>query len=360
MRKPHLLVAISSHGFGHVAQVAPVLQALRDRIPELRLTLRTAVPRTHLEARIGGCFELQMASDDFGMVQTSALDVDMAASAQRYREFHEAWSMRLSAVTEALGDAAPDLVLADVPYLTLAAAQGAGIPAVAMCSLNWDSIYGHYCGHLPEAEGIRAQMRAAYASAQVFLCPAPSMPMPLLENTRAIGPIATRGCNRRDQIARLVGLGSDEHLVLVAMGGIDYRPPMESWPRLPGVRFVVVRDWKVQREDVVVLESLAMPFSDVLASCDALLTKPGYGSFVEAAAAGVPVLYVRRGDWPEEAALVHWLCAHSVAVEISREDLRTGCLASALNHVFSQPRPVPVATTGTQESADILNQMLRR
>ena len=42
-----------------------------------------------------------------------------------------------------------------------------------------------------------------------------------------------------------------------------------------------------------------MNFADLLASSDALLCKPGYGSFVEAASCGVPVLYVARPDWPE-------------------------------------------------------------
>ncbi|MGE0080495.1 MAG: hypothetical protein AB7U81_04300 [Thiohalomonadaceae bacterium] len=360
MSQPHLLVAISSHGFGHVAQVAPVIHALRERIPDLRLTLRTAVPRTHLEERIGGRFELQAASDDFGMVQTSALDVDVAASAQRYREFHEAWPARLAATTEALAGAAPDLVLADVPYLTLAAARRAGIPALALCSLNWHDIYGHYCGHLPEAAAIRAQMRAAYAGAQGFLCPTPSMPMPALANARAIGPIAARGRDRRADVARRAGLACGERLVLLAMGGIDWRPPMESWPRLPGVRFLVPRHWRVQREDVLELEALEMSFSDVLASCDALLTKPGYGSFAEAAAVGVPVLYVRRGDWPEEPALTGWLHGHALAVEVSREDLHAGRIASALERVFASPRPAPVAATGVQEAAAIVARMLER
>ncbi|MFA5531269.1 MAG: hypothetical protein WDA11_11445 [Thiohalomonadaceae bacterium] len=359
MSRPHLLVAISSHGFGHVAQVAPVIHALREHLPELRLTLRTAAPRAHLEARIGGRFELQAAADDFGMVQTSALDVDVAASAQRYREWHSAWPERLKTVSADLAHCAPDLVFADVPYLTLAAAQHATIPALALCSLHWEGIYGHYCGHLPEAAAIRDQMHAAYAGAQAFLRPAPSMPMPDLPNTRAIGPIAARGVDRRGEIARLVGLVRDERLVLVAMGGIHYRPPMERWPRVPGVRFVVARRWCVQRSDVVTLESLNMGFSDVLASCDALLTKPGYGSFAEAAAAGVPVLYVRRGDWPEEPALTAWLHTHGRAVELSREALHAGHIAPALERLFAAARPAPVPATGAQEAADIIAGLLK-
>jgi len=40
----HLLVDISFHGFGHLSQTAPVLNALRRLIPDLRLTVRSAAP----------------------------------------------------------------------------------------------------------------------------------------------------------------------------------------------------------------------------------------------------------------------------------------------------------------------------
>ncbi len=360
MKHPHLLVAISSHGFGHVAQVAPVIHALRACLPELRLTLRAAVPEAHLAARIGGAFTLQRARDDFGMVQTSALDVDLEASACAYRELHTDWDARVAAVAEEIADAAPDLVLADVPYLALAGAARAGIPAVALCSLHWEGIYRHYCGHLVEAAAIRRQMLEAYASAQQFLRPAPSMPMPELTNTRAIGPIATCGVNRRTELDARLGVSPDERLVLVAMGGIALSLPMESWPRWPGVRFVAARAWGVGRDDVIELESLDMPFSDVLASSDALLTKPGYGSFAEAAVAGVPVLYVRRGDWPEEPALVAWLHGNTHAVEVTRPDLLAGRLGTALETLFAMPRRAPVAADGAREAATIIAEILRK
>ena len=59
--------------------------------------------------------------------------------------------------------------------------------------------------------------------------------------------------------------------------------------------------------DAVVLESLPLNFSDLLASSDVLLCKPGYGSFAEAACSGIPALYVNRPDWPEAPALIEWL-----------------------------------------------------
>ena len=40
----HLFVDISSHGFGHLAQVAPILTALRAQLPALQLTIRCGLP----------------------------------------------------------------------------------------------------------------------------------------------------------------------------------------------------------------------------------------------------------------------------------------------------------------------------
>ncbi len=49
---PHLVVSISGHGFGHVAQTAPVLNRLHECMPQLRITVRSNVAAKHLRSRI--------------------------------------------------------------------------------------------------------------------------------------------------------------------------------------------------------------------------------------------------------------------------------------------------------------------
>ena len=39
-----LLATISAHGLGHLAQSAPVLNALRRRVPQLDLTVASTLP----------------------------------------------------------------------------------------------------------------------------------------------------------------------------------------------------------------------------------------------------------------------------------------------------------------------------
>jgi hypothetical protein len=85
---PHLLVDISSHGYGHISLTAPVLNALLHRMPELRLTIRCAAPRELLAARIAGEFEHIQRATDFGMVMENAMVVSVEQGAAAYREFH--------------------------------------------------------------------------------------------------------------------------------------------------------------------------------------------------------------------------------------------------------------------------------
>ena len=356
----HLLVALTAHGFGHVAQTAPVINALRRRLPKLRLTLYTALPHGFLVNRFDGGFTLVPRPTDVGMAMKNALEVDGAASALAYQHYHRDWQQVLAEEVRLLSSHSPDAVLANVPYGILAAAAKTGIPAAAMCSLNWADIYRHFCGTLPGAATIHQQMLDAYRSARVFLQPAPSMPMGDLDNRIAIGPIARLGNDRRGEIRRRLNLADTARLIMVSLGGVPTRMDLNAWPLLPNVHWIVPAAWDPQRPDTVAFEALAMDFVDVLRSADALITKPGYGNFVEAACNGVPVLYAPRHDWPEEACLVEWLRRFGRCRAIDREQLQQGNFAAALQELFALPPRAPVAPSGIDEAATYLSALLNR
>lgn len=357
---PHLVVDISFHGFGHLAQIAPVLQELRARLGKLRLTARSTIAEPVLRSRLGEDLRVIRVSKDVGMRMASALDVLPEDSTTAYRLFHRDWTDTVRREAQDLEALSPDLVVANVPYLTLAAAALARIPSVAMCSLNWADIYHHYCRMLPDSPGIHDEMVRSYLQADLFLQPSPHMPMENLPRRKSIGPVAQMGMNRRDEMAQRLGIHAKERFVLVGLGGIATRLSVERWPVLPDTRWLVPGDWQVERCDCSSLESLDMPFLDVLASSDVLIAKPGYGAFVEAACHGLPVLYVARKDWPEEPYLTAWLHQYGRALEASRRDLETGQFASALEALLEQPAPAPVRPTGVDETADILVEHLNR
>jgi len=355
----HLYVALSGHGFGHLAQVAPVLNEWRRRWPRARLTVQSALSETVLRRRIGGEFAVIAGAADFGMVMVDALAAKVPESLTAYRAFHREWTERLAWQEQRLREASPDLLLADIPYLTLAAAARLRIPALALCSLNWADILAGYVQDAPDLAALREPMLAAYNSAAAFLQPAPSMPMPGLTNAQPIGPIAALGRDRRLEINRRLGLQGNETLLLMGLGGVDMRLPLENWPALPGVHWLTPPAWDVARVDMTSWAALDdSSMLDLIRSCDVLFTKPGYGAFTEAACNGTRVLYVARDDWPEEPWLSHWLIEHGNAVKISRQQLATGDLAEPLAALLAQPARPPVVPTGVSATADWLDRVL--
>jgi hypothetical protein len=358
---PHLFVALSSHGFGHLAQVAPVLNELRQHLPDLRLTLQSSLPAAVLSSRIAGALEYISEASDFGLLMTNAMDVEPAESLAAYRAFHAQWDAHLAHQETLLAGLKPDAVLADVPYLPLAAASRLGIPAVALCSLNWADVLKSYCSTAPDLVSLRGTMLDAYNSASVFLCPAPSMSMPDLVNVKAIGTIAAIGQERRTRVNTCLELSGEEILVLVGLGGITFRLPMECWPEIPGVRWLVSATCGVKRSDILYRESVTeLTFIDLLCTCDALLTKSGYGSFTEAVCNGKPVMYVKRHDWPEEPGLSRWLTEYGNAVEIDRERLKSGDLWEPLQRLLAQPRKPTLFPSGIAMAVDYLKNCLER
>ena len=340
----HLFVDISSHGFGHLAITAPVLNALAEIAPNFRLTIRSALPAAKLQQRIKAPYTLVASSTDLGYVMIDATHIDLAASAMAYRQAHANWSARVADEARFLANLKPDLVLTNVSYLPLAGAAAASIPALSLCSLNWADLFDHYFDSLPWAKPIHAEMLAAYRSALAFLRVTPGMAMEALNNVRPVGPIVTLGSHHD------LGLNGDK-AILITMGGISHRLPVGNWPRRPGMRWLVPAEWNCRHPDAIASESFGLDFTDLLCSVDAVITKPGYGTFTEAACNGTPVIYQRRENWPEQDCLIDWLKNNGRCLEIEADLLQTGQLASALAAILDQsPRPAPLAE-GIDEAA---------
>ena len=288
--KKRLLVALSSHGFGHFGQVAPVLQSLAKQRSDIEVVIKTGLPEKILSARLKIPFRYVNHTADFGMCMSSGLDVKVQESVAKYGELHSNWKENLAAEKNVIAARTPDLVLANIPYLTLAACQDMGIRSIALCSLNWAQIVAGYARDTDQDDSIFQQMLEAYNAANVFLNPAPSMPMPGLHNLKAIGPVALVGTNRRKEINEQYGLSSRQRLVLIAPGGIPTEIPLQLWPHDADIRWITSWKSEVERDDVIPFERLGLSFSDLLASVDAVVTKPGYGMVAESVCNGVPVL----------------------------------------------------------------------
>ena len=373
MTAPHLLVDISAHGLGHLAQTAPVLAGLRQRYPTMRLTVQSALPRERLARRIAEPFEHIQAASDFGFVMHNAVDIDYAASAARYVAEHHDWPQRVAEAADALCRIKPDLIFANAAYLPLAAAAKVGLPVIGMCSLNWADLFSHaFADEIDTNEDlvirVHREIIDAYNAARVFLRVTPGLPMGSLRNRRDIGPIAQLAPNltsapdyrrqERMKLAQLLGLNPDQRWLLIAMGGMDFRLPLENWPLIRDTQLLCPLAWAVDRPDTRAFDppGTDLPFTDLLALVDAVLTKPGYGTFVEAACNGVPLLYVPRDDWPEEEHLVAWMHQNARCAAVERSALFVGDIGECLDRLLGSAPPscLPLPS-GISDAVDMIS-----
>ncbi|OGI70131.1 MAG: hypothetical protein A2W18_15535 [Candidatus Muproteobacteria bacterium RBG_16_60_9] len=354
----HLLVALTSHGYGHAAQTAPIVNTLRRDRPDLRLTLRTDLPRPFLATRFQGAFDIVPAPGDFGLAMESALAIAFDASAERYARLHTDWDRQVEAEASALQRLKPDLVIANISYLVPAAARAAGIPAITLCSFTWAQIYAHYFSARPEAAGVLAQMHAGYASAGLTLALEPRMPLDDLPGYRPIGMVAKRSTADPRVLRTHLGLATTTRLVSLSLGGIDHALDLGNWPHDRKMHWLVPKAICPRRADMTAQEDLPFSFTDLLASSDAFITKAGYGSFTEAACNGIPTLYVPRPDWPEEPCLLEWMSANGLVRPLSLAALRDGSVRDELDRVWQLPRPAPVTPEGIATAAAIIDPLL--
>ncbi len=356
-----LVFCISPHGYGHASQTAGVVNGLLEHNPNLDIVLKTTLPPHFIKERFHPHVKVFPKIIDFGMIMASSIDVLSKESWQQYATIHAHWETHVQREYNELASLKPQLIISNIAYVCLEAAYRLNTPSVAMSSLNWADIFEHYCHNYPDAQAITQQIRSAYNRSHTFIQFTPCPPMTWLQHASPVSPITRLGNNLRDAINREFGLSRQARLILIGLGGIAMRLPIETWPLKKDTYWLIPDDWAIQRDDCIPLSRIKHSYIDTLCSVDALITKPGYGTFSEAVCNQVPFLYVSRGDWPEEPFLEAWAKSFGNAAKLSRQDLYTGNIHAALEHVLNRKMSTPPPTAeGAREAADIILGLLKK
>jgi hypothetical protein len=358
---PLIWCSISGHGFGHAAQMLPVLNELCHRVSGLRAILRTMVPPWFFDGRLTMAWEVSPAEQDIGCVQHGPLTIDVDATWAAHQAFHAEWEGRVLQEVAVIRHAAPDLVVSNISHLAVEAAARAGVPAVGLCSLSWDGVLEPFLDPEGPARSAQAEVvrriRQSYGFADLMIRAAPGIPLSAFKKVVDIGPIAQPLAPDPARVRRAIGAGAHEQVVLVSFGGIMLDAlPYDRLERLTSYQFIVSGPVPAGSRRVHSDASIPVSFGTLLASADMLVTKPGYSTVVEAVAQSKSVVYVRRYNFVDEDCLVAYLHRYGRAVELSAADFASGRWDTALNGVSrtSQPSETAPPATGAAEAAVIL------
>jgi len=340
----------------------PVLNALGRLLPGLHAILRTTVPASFFQNRLMIPWELSPIQQDIGCIQDGPLTIDVEATWREHERFHSTWNDRLHQEVTAMKAAQPDVVLADTPYLALAAGKAAAIPTVALASFTWDLILSDFVAPPSiDKAGLLHSIRQSYAQADIALRITPAPKMDVFQLINDISPIAEPAAPTRRQLATVLALSPGERTVLVGFGGIPITSlPFANLEQLTGYRFLFDGPILPDSTRFVSTHSLPFSFKSLMASVDIIMTKPGYGTIIEAVELQQPLLYVRRYNFADEPPLVDYLDRYGRGVELSAADFVRGRWEPGLQQVWASPAPswpAPSPTGGAEGAALIAQQL---
>lgn len=365
MKAPQVLLALSAHGYGHLSQVAPVINALREAVPNMQLSVQGNFPKAVIGRRIEGEFELYCEPADVGCAMHSPSEIDWSTTQSWYQQFHANWDRHLAKEVKLLQDLKTDLIIADVPYLPLAAARKLDIPSVAYSSLNWVDILLENPPVAAALEHEIEQMRLAYASADYFIQPEPGIPTSWLAqygNTQSlqIDPVAATPKQRSAELKKTLQLDDNAKLILIGLGGIPGSHTAEQWPQLPQVHWLVDTDNLSGRKDIHPSSDLGWSYPDLVGSVDLVVTKPGYGTFTEAARCGVPVLNIARDLWAETPFLIQWLEKFVAFKTVSLKQTLNGEIGEEITALLVQGHRAGMKSSGVEQAVELLLSLIKK
>jgi hypothetical protein len=358
---PSIAYFITAHGFGHASRAAAVMEAISERLAEVRFELFTTTAKAFFKNAIGESFGYHAVQSDIGMVQISPLEEDLTATCDqldRLLPYDPEWIEHLATQLNRLNCR---MVICDIAALGIEVARLAGIPSVLIENFTWDWIYEGY-----STKQHRLRPHITYLTNLFRRVDHHIQTVPLCHRTDSailIPPISRKARSSRCQIRKRLGVPEGEPMVLVTMGGVPDQFEFLSKLPMDLSCYLIVPGADVRSADhekVILLPTHSCFFHpDLMAAADALVGKAGYSTICEAYQCGTPFGYIRRSHSPESAALESFIKEHISSIAIDQASYATGGWIDYLPEFLSLPRDPKRAENGADAAATYITTLLQ-
>lgn len=354
---------ISSHGFSHAARACAVMEAVRQRQPEVRFELFTEVPSWFFVDSLGPKVGHHPIATDFGMVQINALEEDLEATAAELKQWIPFRSRRIEELKRRIEALGSELVICDIAPLGLAVARQTGLKTLLIENFTWDWVYRHYAADLPTLRPIADYLEKTFALAdrriQTEPCCKPA------RGAQRVPPMSRQPRTERREVRERLGVPPNANLALVTMGGIEwsYSGIETRLARVGGSGFWLVipggsRLPRISDQLVLLPHRSDFYHPDLVHAADTVIGKLGYSTLAEVYRAGIPFGYVPRPEFPESPKLERWIKKNLPHLRIEAESFTSGRWFEEVSKLLGLPKREEPAPDGSEEVAEVILEVL--
>jgi hypothetical protein len=332
---------ISAHGYGHGVRSCSIIQSINELYPYLTVHVVSELPSSFLSNQIDlSRNTVRAESFDVGMMQIDSIRVDVPSTLTKVAQFYSRREERVAREAAFLEQQGIDLVVVDIPALPVEAAARVDIPRLAIGNFAWDWIYSEFVPQDAAWQPIVDALSEEYAQTDLLLR------LPFCEEMRAFPRVedmplvASPGVKRRDEIVRLTGCDPEKKWILLSFTTLDWdKEALERVERIRDYEFLTVRPLEWKRANIHALHRGQMTFADILASADAVISKPGFGILSDCIANKKPLIYADRSNFREYPILVDAVRKYLKHVHIPALELYRGNVAESLSRIWGSPEP---------------------
>ena len=327
---------ISSHGFGHAARAAAVMEAVAEYDPSIRFDIFTTVPSWFFEDSLSCDFNHHRLLTDFGLAQQTPFHSDLSETLSSLNDFYPIPPSHLVDIAKTTRRIGSRLIVCDIAPMGLLVAKEAGIPSVLVDNFTWDWIYRQYVTLDNKILEYIDYLKPIFESADYHI---QTEPICSRKSADLVAPPASRRPRAsREQIRQRLGLLTNGNVILITTGGIPQGYDFyQKLARLKEVTFVMpgAGPEKKFRDNLIILPHRSDFYHpDLVNASDAVIGKVGYSTLAEVYHAGVPFGYVARADYNESGPMVDFIRQRIPGIAIDESEFVSGDWTGAINELL--------------------------
>jgi len=353
MPVPKILYYISGHGYGHAVRSIQIINELINL--GCRLGIKTTAPAFLFEEGLSRAVEIRPEGFDVGLHQIDNLRFDLDKTKEKVKKILASAQRLIQKEQKFFIEEGISGVVCDIPFIPLAAAEGLGLPSIAVGNFSWDWIYSYYGKEDQEWNPIAETIASYYQKGDLLLRLPFYGSMDVFRRIEDI-PLVSRGSKRgKTEIRKVLNLPKDRKIGLIGFSQVALSEEaikrIEKWSS--DYLFLVRPPLNWESPVMKRVEREKASFVDLICAVDFVITKPGYGIVADCLSHGTPMIYSDRGEFPEYPILVKGIETHLRCCYMPKEDLYTGKWGPYLEKLGQQPLRRPkLKTDGARVAAE--------
>jgi len=351
---------ISSHGLGHAARAAAVMEAVYERNPSIRFDIFTSAPMWFFTETLSGVFTYHAIRTDVGLVQRSPFHEDLSETVTDLDTFFPFTPEVIQPVCRRLTENGCRLILCDISPMGICAGAEARIPSVLVENFTWDWIYQAYSDAEPRFLPHIHYLKAMFAKADYHVQTEPVCRYRDADLTAF--PIGRKPRTAAWRIRQRLGIDHQRPVVHITMGGIPQPYTIgDALKAQPDLFFIISGSGQILESDGNVF---LLPYHstfyhpDIIHAADLVVGKAGYSTLAEVYYAGIPFIFVKRPMFRESDVISRFVRTHMHGIEITLEQFERGEWIGDLRRLLRKPVVSRTEPAGADQVAEFIFGLL--